>query len=150
MLFLSMELLNHYNEFRSINIEIFLKIKWGAFSHSSFRPDSTWGSIKTTTIGKTHTNWQNHWNWNYYLVSSEKPLKVPVILGLFTFLPPKSLKLLVVFQWLLNSSFTFQLFSLGFEYYRSVFLGIQSNIVLNCKITCRTFGDYLCDKIASL
>ena len=30
------------------------KIKWSASSQCSFRPNSTWHSIETTTIGKTH------------------------------------------------------------------------------------------------
>ena len=41
-----------YNRWWSISI---LTIKWGASSWWSFRRNSAWGSIETTTIEKTHS-----------------------------------------------------------------------------------------------
>ena len=31
-----------------------MNLKWGASSRWSFRPNSVWGSVGTTTIGKTN------------------------------------------------------------------------------------------------
>ena len=62
-------------------------VKWNASSRSSFGPKSAWGSIETTTIGKTHSTLptldMNEHGVNPK-VETQNPLKLVLPKGLLT------------------------------------------------------------------